>query len=65
MDDIEKLKKTVKEQQKQIDSLKKAIAGLQQTLMVVSKKVNRTYETGRRNANDINNVTRMIRRNGQ
>jgi len=60
MDDIEKLKKTVKEQNTQIESMKKAISVLQQQLIAVSKKLNRTYESGRRNTNDINTVSRTL-----
>ncbi len=60
---IAHLEKLIKEQAKQIDSLKKAIAGLQQRVIGVSKKTDRTYQTGRKNANDINNITSMLRRN--
>ena len=62
--DTTKLEKTIKEQAKQIESLKKAVAGLQQQLLTLSKKINRTYETGRKNANEINNITGILRRNG-
>ena len=58
------LEKIVKEQAKQIESLKKAVSGLQQQLTIMSKKLNRTYETGRKSANDINNITGILRRNG-
>ncbi len=61
---IANLEKLIKEQAKQIDSLKKAIAGLQQRVIGVSKKTDRAYQTGRKNANDINNITSMLRRNG-
>ena len=58
------LEKIVEEQAKQIDSLKKAVAALQQQLNLLSKKTNRAYENSRKNANDINTITRTIRRNG-
>lgn len=63
MNDISKLEKIVKEQAKQLDSLKKAISALQRQLIMVSKKTNRTYENGRRNANDINNINNILRKN--
>ena len=62
--DTTKLEKIIKEQTKQIDSLKKAVAGLQRQLLTLSKKTNRAYENSRKNANDINNITRTIGRNG-
>ena len=61
--DTAKLEKTIKEQAKQIESLKKAVAGLQQQFSLLSKKINRTYETGRKSANEINNIAEMLRRN--
>lgn len=61
---IEKLEKLVKEQAKQIESLKKAIVGMQKRLVQVSQKTDRSYQTGRKNANDINNITGILRRNG-
>jgi len=64
MTNIVDLEKTIKEQAKQIESLKKAVAGLQQQLTIMSKKVNRTYESARKNTNDINNITGILRRNG-
>lgn len=59
-----KLEKQLKEQAKQIHSLKKVVSSLQQTIMVLSKKTNRTYETGRKNSNDINSLNRILRNNG-
>lgn len=58
----EKLEKHIKEQAKQIENLRKAIVGLQSKLLLVSKKTDRTYQTGRKNANDINNITGILRR---
>jgi len=63
MNDISKLEKIVKEQAKQLDSLKKAINGLQRQLILVGKKTNRAYENGRRNTNDINSINNMLRKN--
>lgn len=62
--DITKLEKVIKDQAKQIDSLKRAIVELQRQMNVLSKKTNRTYENGRKNANDINTLTGILRRNG-
>ena len=63
MNDISKLEKIVKEQAKQLDSLKKAINGLQRQLILVGKKTNSAYENGRRNTNDINSINNMLRKN--
>ena len=62
MDKIAKLERIVNEQEKQIESLRRAIVALQQQLVAVSKKTNRAYESSRRNTNDINTVNRIIRR---
>lgn len=59
--DTEKL---IKEQANQIESLKKAIILLQRQLMLVSKKTDRTYHTGKKNANDINSIQRTLRSSG-
>lgn len=59
----ERLEKHIKEQAKQIDSLKKGMSGLQNVLIKISKKVDRTYQTARKSANDINNIKDTLRRN--
>ena len=56
------LEKIIKEQEKQINSLKKAVAILEQRLSVVMKKASRAYEQSRKNSNDINNITTKLRR---
>jgi len=61
--DMKKLEKIIEEQNKQINSLKKAIAGLQQRIIAVAKKTDRAYHSGRKNANDINNITGILKRN--
>lgn len=63
MNDISKLEKTVKEQAKQLDSLRKAINALQRRLIMVGKKTNRAYESARRNTNDINSINNIMRKN--
>jgi len=62
--DIGKLEKLVKEQAKQIESLKRVVSGLQRQMVTLSKKTNRTYESARKNAGDINTLTGILRRNG-
>lgn len=57
---IVKLEKIIKEQAKQIDSLKKAMLNLQNRLIQMSKKVNRTYQSARKNTNDINNIKGVL-----
>jgi len=63
MNDISKLEKIIKEQAKQLDSLKRAINGLQRQLILVGKKTNRAYESARRNTNDINSINNILRKN--
>ena len=62
--DNTKFEKIIKEQANQIDSLKKAFVAMQRQMHVMSQKINRTYETGRKSANDINTLTGIIRKNG-
>ncbi len=62
--DIEKLERIIKEQAKQIESLKKAVSSIQNRLVKVSQKTDRTYQTGRKNTNEINNIAGILRRNG-
>lgn len=62
--DTQKLEKIIKEQSKQIESLKKALSGIQRQMTLIGKKTDRTYESSRKNANDINNITGILRRNG-
>ena len=59
-----KLEKIIKEQANQIDSLKKAFVAMQRQMHSMSQKLNRTYETSRKSANDINTLTGIIRKNG-
>jgi len=57
------LMKLIEEQQKQIDSMKKAISVLQNRLIKVTQKTERSYHTGRKNTNDINNINNTLQRN--
>lgn len=59
------LEKTIKDQVKQIDSLKKAIVGMQRQMMMMSKKIDRTYENARKNTNTINTLTGIVGRMGK
>lgn len=63
--DIVKLEKLLKDQAKQIDSLKKAVSVMARQLNAVSLKTNRAYESGRKNTNSINSLTDTLRRNSQ
>jgi len=63
MTDIQKLEKMVKEQAKQIDSMRKAMSILQSRMIMASKKIDRTYHTGRKNVNDINNLAGILKQN--
>jgi len=58
-----KLEKQLKEQAKQIRILKNVVSGLQQTVIMLSKKTNRAYETSRKNSNDINSLNGILRNN--
>lgn len=60
MTDIQKLEKLVKEQNIQIDSLKKAMSGLMARLQIMDKKLNRTYQSGRKATMDLQKVTTML-----
>ena len=62
--DTANLEKTIKEQAKQIASLKKAVVDMNRQLMALTKKTNRTYENARKNTIDINTLTGILRRNG-
>jgi len=61
MTEIQKLEKLIKTQDEQIKSLKKAMSGLQIQINLLSKKTDRTYHQGKKNANDINNVSNILR----
>lgn len=61
---VEQLEKLVKEQSKQIESMKKAMSVLQNRLIVVTKKAERTYHTGQKNTNNINSINHILQRKG-
>jgi len=63
MTDIQKLEKMIKEQAKQLDSMRKAMSILQSRMIMISKKTDRTYQTGRKNVNDINNLAGILKQN--
>jgi len=60
---LEKLEKLVKEQAKQIDSLKKAMSGLQRYAQIMSKKIDRTYHSGRKSTGDIMKLNAILGKN--
>jgi len=62
--EIQKLEKTIKEQEKQIDSLRKAMSGMMQKMMMMDKKLNRTYQSSRKNTMDIMKVSSKLTKNG-
>lgn len=61
--DIQKLEKLIKEQAKQIDSLKKGMSGLQRATQIMAKKLERTYHTSRKNAGDIMKISGVLGKN--
>ena len=61
--DIQKLEKLIKEQNKQIESLKKGISGLQAQVQLMSKKINRTYHSGKSNTNYITKILGILGKN--
>ncbi len=63
MNDIQKLEKLVKEQGKQIVILKRVITQLQGRIIMVSKKTDRSYYTGKKNAGDINKLADILKQN--
>jgi len=61
--DTLQFEKIIKDQYKQIDSLKKAILALQNKVILLSQKTNRTYQNSRKNTNDINNIKGILNKN--
>ncbi len=60
---IDALERLVKEQAKQIDSMKKAMSVLQNRLMAVTKKTERAYHSGIKNTNSINSINNTLHKN--
>ncbi len=62
MTDNKQLDATIAEQSKQIKALKKAIDMLSRNLQIVSKRADRAYYDGKKNAGDITKVASVLDR---